>query len=208
VAEEALIRQAHGADIPYLYDICLKTGKSGKDASGLFRDPLLIGQYYAAPYFFHDPALCFVVEDRVPLGYLVAAEDTAAFNKWLAAVWLPPLQRRYRDPYPPENVRSSYELQIRAMLYQPPVAEPSPPWLSSYPAHFHIDLLPVCQRRGLGGRLIAALFEALERRGCPGVHLGTGTDNPAAVAFYRKQGFETIQETPRTLTLGKAFGGR
>jgi ribosomal protein S18 acetylase RimI-like enzyme len=206
MAEAAFIRQAHGADVPYLYEICLKTGDNGKDASSLFNDSLLLGQYYAAPYFFHDPLLCFVVEDRVPQGYIVAAEDTIAFKQWLALEWLPPLQRRYADPYPPEKFRSTYEQMIRNLFYQPLIIDPSPPWLSSYPAHLHIDILPAYQRQGLGAKLIAALFEALENRGCPGVHLGVGMDNPGAVAFYRKLGLETIVEAPWALTLGKSFG--
>ena len=97
----AFIRQAHGSDVPYLYEICLKTGDNSKDATDLFYDPLLMGQYYAAPYFFHDPGLCFVADDRIPQGYIVAAEDTTVFRQWLATEWLPPLKRRYQDPYPP-----------------------------------------------------------------------------------------------------------
>ncbi|MDR2797203.1 MAG: hypothetical protein LBB80_02570 [Treponema sp.] len=58
-----LVRPACGSDLPYLYEICLKTGDAGNDASGLFYDPLLLGQYYGAPYFFYDPSLCFVAKD-------------------------------------------------------------------------------------------------------------------------------------------------
>jgi ribosomal protein S18 acetylase RimI-like enzyme len=201
-----LIRQAHGADVPYLYEICLKTGNSGKDASDFFHDPLLIGQYYAVPYFFHDPGLCFVVEDRVPQGYVIAAEDTLAFLQWLMAEWLPPLRRRYADPYPPEKIRSSFEQQTRDRLYKPLIPDPVPPWLSSHPAHLHIDILPAYQRQGLGAKLIAALFEALESRGCPGVHLVVGRKNADAIAFYQKQGLEMIYEALWEVALGKTFG--
>jgi ribosomal protein S18 acetylase RimI-like enzyme len=203
---EAFVRPAHGADVPHLYEICLKTGDNGGDASGLFYDPLLMGHYYAAPYFFHDPALCFVAEDRFPQGYIVAAQDTIAFREWLATVWLPPLQRRYAKPYPPEKIRSTLEGQIRGLLYQPLIIDPSPPWLSTYPAHLHIDLLPAYQKQGLGKQLIAALFETLERRGCPGIHLGVGMDNPGAIAFYQKQGLATVLESPWGLIMGKIFG--
>jgi ribosomal protein S18 acetylase RimI-like enzyme len=204
----ALIRQAYGADVPYLYEICLKTGDNGGDASGLFYDPLLIGQYYAAPYFFHDPALCFIAEDRVPQGYIVATDNTIAFRRWLAAAWLPPLQRRYADPYPPEKIRSTLEGLTRGLLYQPLVIDPVPSWFSTYPAHLHIDLLPACQKRGLGSQLIAALFETLERRGCPGIHLGVGMENSGATAFYKKQGFAVVEEAPWGLVMGKIFGNQ
>ena len=58
--KDLLIRNVEFSDIPYLYEICLKTGASGKDAAGLFYDPYLLGQYYAAPYAFFEKELCFV----------------------------------------------------------------------------------------------------------------------------------------------------
>lgn len=57
-----VIRNAHPSDLPYLYDICLKTGLNGKDATSVYSDPYMLGQYYVAPYFFFEPELCFVVD--------------------------------------------------------------------------------------------------------------------------------------------------
>ncbi|MDR1956824.1 MAG: GNAT family N-acetyltransferase [Treponema sp.] len=203
-----LIRPACGPDLPYLYEICLKTGDAGKDASGLFYDPLLLGQYYVAPYFFHDPGLCFVAEDdhpgkKVPQGYIVAAADTLAFNRWMETLWLPPLRRRYPKPYPKQYIRSSFEEQLLALLHRSLDApESAPPWISSYPAHLHIDLLPLLQGQGAGKGLMRTLLEALARRGCPGVHLGVSAANTRAIGFYRKLGFSTLQEQPWGFTLG------
>ncbi|MHB9292685.1 putative acetyltransferase OgpAT [Hollandina sp. SP2] len=202
-----LIRPAGEPDLPYLYEICLQTGNAGKDASGLFYDPLLLGQYYGAPYFFYDPSLCFVAEDRgIPQGYILAAQDTRAFNLWMEKVWLPPLRRRYPEPYPKERIKSSLEQRLVSLLHHPSLSsDRTPPWWSSYPAHLHIDMLPAIQGQGAGKALMHILLETLNRRGCPGVHLGVSKANTRAIAFYGKWGFSVLQEHEQDLMLGKTL---
>jgi GNAT superfamily N-acetyltransferase len=202
-----------GPDLPYCYEICLKTGDDGKDASGLFSDPLLLGQYYAAPYFFHDLSLCFVAErDRLPGGYILAAADTAAFNRWMETRWLPALRRRYPLPFP--AAKSEREQNMVTLIHRPLVppgsggpdtgpSPPPPPWLASYPAHLHIDLLPELQGRGWGRALMETLLEELSRRGCPGVHLGLSALNTAALAFYTRLGFSILQKEAWGGVMGK-----
>ena len=60
--EEINIRRAVLSDLPYLYEICLKTGDSGNDATEFFLDPFVLGQYYAAPYLLYPAGICFVAE--------------------------------------------------------------------------------------------------------------------------------------------------
>ncbi|MDR1029690.1 MAG: GNAT family N-acetyltransferase [Treponema sp.] len=198
------IRPACGSDIPYLYEICLKTGDSGKDASGLFHDPLLLGQYYGAPYFFYDPSLCFVAEDQgIPQGYILAAAETRDFNRWMEQVWLPPLRRRYPEPYPRERIKSPFEQHLVLLLHQS-LESSEPGYWSSYPAHLHIDLLPAIQGQGVGKMLMHTLLDALDRRNCPGVHLGLSKSNTRALAFYQKEGFSELQAHELWLVLGKS----
>jgi ribosomal protein S18 acetylase RimI-like enzyme len=202
------LRKAAGPDLPCCYEVCLKTGDEGKDASPLFSDPFLLGQYYAAPYFFYDLSLCFVVEaGGLPGGYILAAGDTAAFNRWLEAQWLPPLRRRYPQPFP--RSKSAAEQDLIALIHRPhapPDDAPGPalpPWLASYPAHLHIDLLPEFQGRGWGRALMDALLEELWRRGCPGLHLGLGAANTGALAFYTRLNFSVLQQEPWGFVMGK-----
>jgi GNAT superfamily N-acetyltransferase len=196
------IRKAVPQDLPHFYDICLKTGDNGKDASAFFYDPWLLGQYYAAPYLFFPGTLCFTALDGgIPRGYIISAPDTAAFDAWMESVWLPPLRRRYPSPYPEERTRSPYEAKIALLLHRPHPSRPAPPWLAAYPAHLHIDLLPEIQGRGCGRRLMESLWAALRENAVPGVHLGVSRLNAGAIAFYRRLGFSQIEEDNDGYTL-------
>src|SRR5258706_13095644 len=89
----AEIRPYRPADLEALYDICLKTGDSGQDASPLYRDAKLVGHLYAAPYGVLEPTSAFVVEDQAGVGgYIVGAADTAAFAARAEAEWWPKLR--------------------------------------------------------------------------------------------------------------------
>jgi hypothetical protein len=88
------IRRAVLSDLPYFYEICLKTGDGGKDASALFFDQYLLGHYYAAPYLVYRSGICFVAEYEYRLqGYIAAVPDTALFQQWMEEQWLPPLRK-------------------------------------------------------------------------------------------------------------------
>ena len=43
------IRPARPGDGPAMYDVCLRTGAHGGDASALYRDPRLLGEVYVGP---------------------------------------------------------------------------------------------------------------------------------------------------------------
>jgi GNAT superfamily N-acetyltransferase len=158
-----------------------------------------------------------VVEgDRLPKGYVLAAVDTAAFNRWMETQWLPILRYRYPRPFP--SAQSEEEQNLITRIHHPLVPSglgpmdtglnpPIPPWLASYPAHLHIDLLPELQGQGWGRALMETLLEELWSRGCPGVHLGVSACNTGAFAFYTRLDFSIVQREPWGFTMGKKNGG-
>ncbi len=183
------IRDARTEDLPELYRICLLTGDSGQDASGLYQNPDLLGAFYAAPYLVFQPNLTLMLEDESGVcGYVLGVQDSLAFRAWMEAVWLPPLRARY--PLPPDSDDSRDARMIRLIHggYQPFEQ------VERYPAHVHIDLLPRVQGRGWGRRLMVAFLDRLRAAGVPGVHLGVGKRNVGAVAFYERLGFERLAE--------------
>ncbi|MEV0747741.1 GNAT family N-acetyltransferase [Streptomyces sp. NPDC050273] len=187
------------AEADRLYDICLRTAASGKDATGSFEDPRLPGDIFLAPYLRYAPDLAWVLArpDRPASGYVLGVADTASFERTLEREWWPGLRARREGVPFREGSRDAF---ARKWIDRPPTAPAEV--AAAYPAHLHIDLLPEAQGGGNGSRLIHTLLGALRSRGVHGVHLGVGKANAGAVGFYRHLGFEVLAEDPNSFTLG------
>ncbi len=64
--------------------------------------------------------------------------------------------------------------------------------VSQWPAHLHINLLPVAQQGGWGRKLIEQLLTLLRQAGVSGVHLGVSLQNEQVCGFYQRLGFTPI----------------
>jgi GNAT superfamily N-acetyltransferase len=187
-----LIRPVEPGDLDALYEVCLRTGDAGEDASDRFADPRLLGEVYVGPYLMMPSGIGFTaVESGVPSGYVLAAVDTRRFEAQCEADWWPPL--RARHPLPVGEAPSTDDAEIIALIHDP--ESPPDEVVSRYPAHLHIDLLPVLQGKGVGGAMMGRLLDELRARGVPGVHLGVDARNRRAVGFYEHLGFEHLDDT-------------
>ncbi|MCB7136229.1 GNAT family N-acetyltransferase [Cellulosimicrobium marinum] len=191
-------RTSDAREVARLYDICLRTGASGADATDLYADPRLLGEVYLGAYLALEPGLAFVLDaDGLPAGYVLGARDTAAFEDACEREWWPPLRERYpRGAFPAGSRDAALVEQIHAPHRAPAAV------VDAYPAHLHVDLLPEAQGGGNGRRLLETLFDALRADGVPGVHLGVGRANVGAVGFYRHLGFVELASTEGGHTLG------
>src|SRR5690606_1414011 len=155
----AKIRGYRPADAPALYHICLRTGDRGGDATGLYADPYLLGHVYVGPYLALAPRFAFVLDAGGPVGYALGVPDTAELARACERSWWPPLRRRYPDPARVPGHRRTPDQQVAMLIHRPPV--PDPAVLALYPAHLHIDLLPVAQGQGYGRALMERLLAEL-----------------------------------------------
>jgi GNAT superfamily N-acetyltransferase len=191
------IRAYQPGDLPALNQICLRTGDSGADASHLYRDPELLGLYYAAPYAVLEPDLCFVpARQHTPYGYILGTRDSAAFYARCQREWFPMLRERY--PLPDANDRSP-DAEIIRLFYQEHSLDED---LAAYPAHLHIDLLPEAQGQGCGRKLIETFLDRLRMLAVPAVHLGVGKRNVRAIGFYERVGFQRVKEYAGSIVFG------
>lgn len=194
------IRPYEPADEPALYEICLRTGDHGGDATGKYQDPELLGHVYVGPYLALAPELAFVLDGGDgAVGYVLGVADTAEFERRCETEWWPALRRRYPHP-PPTAPRNADETMI-AMIHEP--SPTSPTVTARYPSHLHIDLLPAAQGRGHGRALIERLLAALAAAGSSGVHLGVSRSNQNAIGFYRRLGFVEIVRYAGALVLAR-----
>ena len=197
-----LIRPVEPYDLDGLYAVCLRTGDAGEDATGLFDDPRLLGEVYVGPYMAMPGGIGLtVVEDGVPSGYALAAVDTRSFEAVCEERWWPPLRARYPDPGPDPATADERLIQ---MIHDPPRAADDV--VTRYPAHLHLDLLPIVQGMGVGRSLMNLLLDDLCARGLPGVHLGADPRNRRAIGFYAHLGFATLAERPEVVVMGLRLG--
>jgi len=182
------IRAFRVGDEPALAEICLRTADAGADATGVFDDDDVWAAVFVLPYVERHPEFALVVEDDGgrPIGYIVAAPDTDAFEAWFRGEWWPRFAERWPEPV---EERSRQDGTLRYAYGRRPGAEP---YAATHPAHLHIDLLPEAQGAGWGRRLIEAELDLLRAAGVPGVHLVAAAENTGAVAFYPRVGFRAI----------------
>lgn len=197
------IRPYRPEDLDALYDICLKTGDTGEDATHLYQDLKLLGHLYAAPYAVSEPDLTFVLEDSEGVcGYILGVLDSKTFYGWLETRWFPPLREQHPKPTGDEaswtrderliNQFHEYDFRNNEALE------------NDYPSHLHIDLLPRAQGSGNGRALMETFLAELRDKGSSGVHLGTSPKNVRSEKFYLKMGFHELKrQEPHTLVMGK-----
>ena len=200
-SEPARIRGYQPEDLDSLYRICLQTADNGEDATALFADPELPGNVYVGPYCAFEPSLAFVAADAARVGgYIVAALNTADFERRLERDWWPQLRARYPEPSPEaaERLPLPQRYAIRNIHHHfgagTAVTE-------RFPSHLHINLDPRMQGRGAGRRLIKALTDRLRTLGSPGVHLIVGDANQRAIGFYRHVGFTELATGPHIFAM-------
>lgn len=197
---DAAIRPVRSTDVRALYEICLRTGAAGDDATDLMADPDLLGDLFVVPYALLEPERAFVVDDGTDVqGYCVGALDTRAFEARLEAEWWPEVRARRADP----ATATGLDGLFLGYLHAPFAAHRSV--VERFPSHLHIDLLPRFQAGGWGRRLLDTLFDALRAGGSHGVHLGVANANERATGFYRHLGFEELHDDGFTRTMGLAL---
>jgi ribosomal protein S18 acetylase RimI-like enzyme len=193
-----LIRPACPADESALYEVCLRTGAEGEDATGVYAESRLLGDIYLGPYLALETRLAFVLDDGVPVGYVLGARDTGEFDLRCEREWWPSLRERYADP--PSGRDWTPDERLHYLIHHPPRLAAA--LLDEYPAHLHINVLPKAQGAGHGRRLITRLLAELHAIGAPGVHLVTGVNNRRAIGFYDRIGLRPVQTLSNAVVMG------
>lgn len=185
---EPTLRPFETADTDACYEICLRTADNGGDASHLHADRRIVGEVWVAPYLVRHPECAFVVEDDEGVGgYIVGAPNTAAYDRWAAELWFPPLRDRYPKGTFPEGTADAACVNL---IHTPPVMPAER--VAGYPAHLHINQLPRLQGRGFGKQLMNRLFAVCRTAGAQSIHLGCSPANTRAITFYQRLGFEDL----------------
>lgn len=191
------IRPFHFSDLPSIYRICLLTAKSGKDASDIYKDHDLVGHFSAGPYAFFEPELTLILTlDNKPSGYILGTKNSEEFSTKCEAEWFPTLREQYTLP---DASDQSNDANIIRRIHNGYIFKEE---FHNYPAHLHIDLLPVTQGKGLGRKMIETFIQKLKNGNVSGLHLEVGKKNIGAIEFYKKIGFHQIVEYDYSIAFG------
>jgi len=204
-AQRFRIRHCTPQDEKAVYEVCLQTGDSGQNATGLYSDPRALGHIYVGPYLKIEPELAFVLEDDISVcGYVLGALNSRKFYDAYLTQWLPEIRRTHPGPTGNPVTWSATE-KIYYEYYHPTIYYPAS--FNDYPSHLHIDLLPRAQGLGFGTRMIATLIAEFEKRDSSGVHLALSSANRGAERFYQRLGFVELARVgcsdPQTVFMGK-----
>ena len=192
------IRSYKSADTSAVYEICLKTGNSGQDATHLFSDPLVLGHIYVGPYMEFEPQSVFILEDdQGPCGYIMGVLDSQTYYQWMHSEWLPKIRVNYKKPTGNLDTWDETE-KITDLLFHPV----SQRLLPDYPAHLHIDLLSRAQGKGQGKLMMDRFIDYLRYNKIPGLHLDLSSSNNRAFNFYRKYGMEELDRDKESIIMG------
>ena len=198
VASGVWLRRATLDDLPDLLRICLETGNYGSDATNDFYDKEILGRVYTAPYLLHAMKYAYVVTAPEVCGYMLGVLDTVKFENELDKNYWPNLQANYQklNPYFKDRDIETVQMIMNPSKVPANISE-------NYPSHFHIDLLPKVQGKGVGSKIVGKLLAELDADRSTGVHLGVGSKNIAAQRFYAKMGFADLETVDDCLYMGR-----
>ncbi|NDF03149.1 MAG: GNAT family N-acetyltransferase [Actinobacteria bacterium] len=200
-----LIRNVTVEDIPALYNVCLKTGDSGNDATHLYRNISVLGEVYVGPYvlFNSDSSFVLIDDEEKISGYALSTFDTIEFEARCAEEWWPPLQSKYQLPNIDNRDQWNSDNYIEYEIFNP---TPSPKEvLEDYPSHGHIDLMPHVQGKGWGKKLMKSVGDSLIQKGSRGMHLRVSHINNRALGFYNKLGYPEIMKRGNEVIVGAKY---
>lgn len=197
------IRLATSKDKERLYEICVLTGDSGNDATGIFHQPDLLGDIWVGPYLQFSPEHCFVAEndEKAVVGYCIATLDTEAFETIASATWWPLQQGRYTRPDIAKRENWSRDERLSHLIHEP--MQSPQEFLEDFPSHAHINLISNFQGKGWGRNLMTTMENSLRVAGSNGVHLILSSKNLKALAFYKALGYHVIFDRPGEIGVAK-----
>ena len=157
------IRPYQAGDEAAVYDICVRTGDDGQDATGRLDDVQLLADIWAGPYLFLEPDLAFVLDDgERPVGYVLGTADTATFVESYRKSWLP----RFSEALPARTIAAGHGGKAAPLRFTPPGADalPGADGLPGPPAHRYPACAPGRRERAPSDRDLRPGGDARRRR--------------------------------------------
>jgi len=192
-----MIRKYEDSDCDDVLNISYRTGYMGNDleGTGRFDDAKLFGYFFCIYYLIYEKEHCFVAVDKdnnyKVVGYIIGTLNTKNQHRLFVQKMLLKIIRRltYTLLKYPRTFRSIMNITKNKSWRFIPKA-----FYSTYPVHFHINILNEYQGKGIGNSLLVKFEEHVKRTGNMGIHLKTSNKNYSAIKFYLKNGYSKLLE--------------
>ncbi len=192
---DAVVRPYQPDDRAAVRRACFETGYMGDPVAWQWRDAASFADLFTGWYTDREPESALVVEiDGAVEGYLLGCRDTRRVTPPTKLLRHHLFGRALLVKRGTAGVlwRAIGDLTLAALRRRLPPAEVVDP---RWPAHLHIDLMPVARGSGTGRALMVRWLDMLRAEGVAGCHLTTWAENDGAVAFFEAMGFR--KEGPR-----------
>jgi ribosomal protein S18 acetylase RimI-like enzyme len=151
---------------------------------------------YLTPYMDLEPDSLLVADVGGALtGYLTGCLDSTQFPTETQRI--EQAIRKYRLMLRRKPAaflaRGIFDAAISAIRRVPTAADFEDP---RWPAHLHINVIPQVRGAGVGTALMNHWFDRIRQTGSKGCHLQTLVENPRAVHFFERMGFDKHGPTP------------
>lgn len=169
------IRKYEAKDRENLLKICIETSSLPTESKN---DLDFLNFMYNDYYAVVEPDNCFVAADDndEAVGYILCAENFDRYYKTFKGLYIPMIKKLGMKYY----IMAMSEIAAHSIFRK------------KYPAHLHIDILPVCQGKGTGTALMNELKDHLKEKGVDTLMLSCGMGNERAIRFYKKNDFKMI----------------
>jgi len=169
------IRKYQPKDKPAVRHILIETSRLPVETE---KDIKLLELLYNDYYTEVEPEHCFVAVDDndEAVGYIICAADYKKFRRTFMKFYLPEIRELGMKYY----IQGFMDIMGHAL------------YALKYPAHLHINVLPVCQGKGTGTELMNALKDELRKCGVKGLMLSCAADNDGAIRFYKRNSFKVM----------------
>lgn len=166
------------------HDICIHTGSPDNLVNKQHHDFSLL--MYCDPYLDHGKNFLLMNDEDEAVGYVLSISDYNSFKDYMQGYF-----EKIKEVAP-------------SFVYRCDISEYEP-YKDIYPAHLHIDILEKGTGKGNGTMLMKTLLNSLKEDGVKGIMVGVAKDNIGAFNFYKKMGFEVLEENEGGYTLGQSL---
>lgn len=187
---EIVVRPYAESDREGVRNVCFETGFMGEPVEWMWRDRESFCDIFCGYWTDREAEHAMVADsDGTVVGYLLGCVDSrrvwnmeklVARHAFRRGIALRPGTAGVFWRMVADGVSDTIRHRLPPAVY----------YDERWPAHLHIDLLPVCRGKGIGTTLVRRWFDVLRERGIPGCHLQTMAENADAIAFFEAMGFE------------------